>query len=245
MRIPTHSTAVPDRDGSLDLIKWAAMLTMLMDHLRYLWSDAEWLFIVGRAAFPLFCLGIAANVARTRTGDLFNDGNVRYLGWLMVFSVLSELPYRLLSPLSSTLNVMPTLMLGLLLAWGVYHRDRTSVMLAIATLLITTVLHSRLMYGAVGVLLPAALLLAIKRPCWWWLLPSTVAVLANSRNRWLADSGLTLETVAILTTAFATPLWGLWLLRQRIALDIWPVRRWGYFFYPGHLVVLQVLRLAL
>ena len=53
------------RDAGLDLVKWLAMLSMLLDHLRYLWPDAYGLFVVGRLAFPLFCLGIAANVART------------------------------------------------------------------------------------------------------------------------------------------------------------------------------------
>lgn len=245
MTAPIRSTLPRHRDSSLDLIKWLAMLTMLLDHLRYLWSDADWLFIVGRMAFPLFCLGIAANVARTRPGDLFNDGNVRYLGWLMAFTVASELPYRLLSPLSSTLNVMPTLMLGLLVVWGVHHRDRTSRMMAVAALLIAAVLHSRLMYGAIGVLLPAALLVGISRSHWWWLLPATVAVLANSRNRWLVDADLSLETVAILLTAFTTPLLGLWLLRQAWIPSIWPVRRWGYFFYPSHLAALHILRVAL
>ncbi|MGA4815839.1 TraX family protein [Pseudomonas aeruginosa] len=39
---------------------------MVIDHLRYLWPEATaWLFVVGRFAFPLFCLGIAANVSRS------------------------------------------------------------------------------------------------------------------------------------------------------------------------------------
>jgi len=233
------------RNGSLDLIKWVAMVTMLMDHLRYLWPDAHWLFVIGRMAYPLFCLGIATNVARTRVGDLYTDSNVHYLGWLLAFSVISELPYRMLSPLSSTLNVMPTLMLGLLLAWGLHHRDRPSLCLALATLMIATVLHSRLMYGAFGVLLPAALLFDLQRSWGWWLLPAAMAALANSHNRWLADAGLTTETLAPLITAFATPMAGLWLLRQAFAPTIWPVRRWGYLFYPGHLAALQLIRIAL
>jgi hypothetical protein len=236
---------VSSRNGSLDLIKWVAMATMLMDHLRYLWPDAHWLFVVGRMAFPLFCLGIATNVARSRPGDLFTGSNVHYQGWLIAFSLISELPYRLLSPLSSTLNVMPTLMLGLLLAWGNHHRDRTSAWLALATLLIATALHSRLMYGAFGVLLPAVLLLSLQRSWGWWLLPAAMAALANSRNRWLADTGLTVATLAPLITAFATPMAGLWLLRQAFAPSIWPVRRWGYLFYPGHLAALQLIRIAL
>lgn len=118
------------RDAGLDLVKWLAMLSMLIDHLRYLWPDAYGLFIIGRLAFPLFCLSIAANVTRTRPGELFSEGNARYLGWLLVFSLISELPYRELSPESATLNVMPTLLLGLLVAWGVHHADRNSLLLA-------------------------------------------------------------------------------------------------------------------
>lgn len=90
------------RDANLDLIKWLAMLTMLLDHLRNLWPEIEWLFIAGRLAFPLFCLGIAANVARSQSGALYTDENVRYLGWMVAFALISELPYRLLSSDSST-----------------------------------------------------------------------------------------------------------------------------------------------
>lgn len=117
---------VSARDANLDLIKWLAMLTMLLDHLRYLWPQAaDWLFIIGRLAFPLFCLGIAANFARASSGQLYTDDNVRYLGWMAKFAVISELPYRLLTSDSSTLNVMPSLMLGLLIAWGAHQRGAT------------------------------------------------------------------------------------------------------------------------
>lgn len=129
------------RDAGLDLVKWLAMLSMLIDHLRYLWPDAYGLFVIGRLAFPLFCLGIAANVVRTQSGELFSESNARYLGWLLAFSLLSELPYRLLSPESATLNVMPTLSLGLLVAWGIHHADRNCLFLAIAALVVALLLH--------------------------------------------------------------------------------------------------------
>lgn len=165
------------RDAGLDLVKWLAMLSMLLDHLRYLWPDAYGLFVVGRLAFPLFCLGIAANVARSRPGELFSEGNARYLGWLMAFSLLSELPYRLLSPESATLNVMPTLLLGLMVAWGVHHGERTNLLLAAATVLIATLLHQQLMYGVLGVLLPAAFVQGLKGPRWWcWPMAATAGL---------------------------------------------------------------------
>lgn len=230
------------RDANLDLIKWLAMLTMLLDHLRYLYPQTDWLFIAGRLAFPLFCLGIATNVARSRPGELFTDDNVRYLGWLVAFSVISELPYRLLSIDSSTLNVMPTLMLGLLIAWGAHHRSRDSLILALITLTLAGVLHERLMYGAYGALLPAALVLAIQRPGPRWLLPAVLCVLANSRNRGFAEWELQPYPLLIIAAAFTAPILGLWLLRRPGRFSIWPVKRWGYLFYPGHLAVLHLLR---
>jgi len=230
------------RDTNLDLIKWLAMLTMLLDHLRYVWPDTEWLFIVGRLAFPLFCLGIAANVARSRTGELYTDDNVRYLGWMAAFAVISELPYRLLSSDSSTLNVMPSLLLGLLIAWGAHHRGRDGLILTLAGVTVAVLMQERLMYGVFGALLPAALLLAIMRPGFAWLLPAALCVLANSRNRWLAEWELQTFTLLIVTTAFVAPLLGLWLLRRPGHFRIRPVKRWGYWFYPGHLAALHLIR---
>jgi hypothetical protein len=140
------------RDTNLDLIKWLAMLTMLLDHLRYIWPDNGWLFIVGRLAFPMFCLGIAANVARSQTGELYSDNNVRYMGWMTAFAVISELPYRLLSNDSSTLNVMPSLLLGLLITWGAHHRGRDGLILALAGVTVAVLMQERLMYGVFGAL---------------------------------------------------------------------------------------------
>ena len=70
------------RDANLDLLKWLAMLSMLLDHLRYVWPQSEWLFIVGRLAFPLFCLGIAAmSHARNREPCTPRIMFVTWAGW--------------------------------------------------------------------------------------------------------------------------------------------------------------------
>ena len=209
------------RDAGLGLVKWLAMLSMLIDHLRYLWPDTYGLFVIGRLAFPLFCLGIAANVARTRSGELFSEGNARYLGWLLAFSLLSELPYRLLSPESATLNVMPTLSLGLLLAWGIHHADRNSLFLAATALVVALLLHRQLMYGVIGVTLPAACVLGLKGVR-WWLLPAALAMFA---------------------IAGAAVLLGVALLRQPMSCTVWPVGRWGYWFYLGHLAAIYLMKL--
>ena len=190
---------------------------------------------------PAVLLGNRSDVARSQSGALYTEDNVRYLGWMAAFAVISELPYRLLSSESSTLNVMPSLLLGLLIAWGAHHRGRDGFVLALTGVAVAVMIQERLMYGVFGALLPAALLLAIQRPGLVWLLPAALCVLANSRNRWLAEWELQPFTLLIVAVAFAAPMLGLWLLRRPGHFKIWPVKRWGYWFYPGHLAALYLI----
>ena len=228
-----------NRHASLDLIKWVAMATMVMDHLRYVWPDMNALFVIGRIAFPWFCLAIAANVGRTAKGQFYNDANANYLCWIVVFAVISELQYRLLTPSTTTLNVMPTLMLGLMICWGVHHKTRDSLLVAGASVLLACVLHSNLMYGAPGALLPAAFLLALQKPRSLWLVPAITCVLAN---RWLATAGFSSYSLTVFLVAVGAPVAGIWLVNHPVKMRIWPVRRWGYWFYPVHLGLLHLLR---
>jgi hypothetical protein len=111
----THTLPVgPVRDGALDLLKWLALLCMVLDHLRYVGLSLDGLYVPGRLAFPWFCLAIAANLHRVQGAPVSG----RYLGWLLLFSVISEVPYRMFIDDADTLNVLPTLALGLLVARG-------------------------------------------------------------------------------------------------------------------------------
>ncbi|MNJ24747.1 TraX protein [compost metagenome] len=103
---------------------------MVIDHLRLVWPEMGDLFIVGRLAFPLFCVAIAANVARTRPGELLTTANGRYLILMVLFAIISEVPYRYIST-SGLFNVLVTLTLGLLVTWGIHHRTRLAATVAI------------------------------------------------------------------------------------------------------------------
>ncbi|MGA4815840.1 TraX family protein [Pseudomonas aeruginosa] len=92
------------------------------------------------------------------------------MSWILAFSLISEMPYRALSEMSNTLNVMPTLMLGLIVAWASITAIVRGLVLGLFTLTVSIVLHDRLMYGAFGVLLPATMVLAVQRPWITWLL---------------------------------------------------------------------------
>lgn len=227
------------RDGALDLLKWLALLAMVLDHLRYVGYSADWLYVPGRLAFPWFCLAMAANLARS--GASASPG--RYLGWLLLFSGLSEIPYRLFIPDPVTLNVLPTLGLGLLVARSWQTPTLEARCLAAVALLLAALFSSRLMFGFFGVLLPLAMLLVFRRPWYFALLPGLVCLAANQWRvlygaAWLGDA------VALwgLVTCLFAPWLGLVLLRQAGRIQPPAMRRWAYALYPAHFLILLVVR---
>lgn len=228
------------RSVGLDLVKWTAIVTMVADHLRYLWPGADGLFVVGRLAFPLFCLAIAVNLGRSQTDASGSGTNLRYLGWMLVFALVSEIPYRWLDGGTQTFSVMPTLLLGLLVAQGVHHRHWPVRCLGVASAMLAAWFSLQLMYGLPGVLLPAAWLLARRQGGVAWGLPCLLAVAGNLTNSWLSQHLLAPITVfALASAALAVPV-GCLLLQARTAW-VPKVGRWGYFFYPGHLAVIKLL----
>lgn len=234
----------PTRSAALDLVKWLAMLTMLLDHLRFTWPELSGLFVPGRLAFPLFCLAIAANVHRTRRGEVFSSANCRYATSLLAFALVSEIPHRLLVGAdSATVNVLPTLLLGLLIAWGVHHRSAGGIVLAVLALVASIVLERWIMYGVCGVLLPAALIVSINRPGPTWALPAALFLLDNASMGMLADAvALELYPLLVVTALVGAPLLGLWLLGQQVRFQVPPVTGWGYAFYPGHILGLCLIK---
>ncbi|MBK5531599.1 conjugal transfer protein TraX [Pseudomonas sp. TH08] len=227
------------RDGALDLLKWLALLSMLLDHLRYVGFSADWLYVPGRLAFPWFCLAMAANLSRAGA----RKTEWRYLGWLLVFSAVSEIPYRLYIPDPDTLNVMPTLALGLLVARGWQDRAVASRLLGGVSLLLAVLFSDRLMFGVFGVLLPLAMLLVFRLPWYFSLLPGLVCLAAN-QWRTLFESAQFGNEVAIfgIATCLIAPLLGMFLLRHARHLQAPPMRRWAYALYPAHFLLLLAIR---
>ncbi|WP_342654290.1 TraX family protein [Pseudomonas sp. F3-2] len=240
----TNSTIRPVRDRALDLLKWLAMLSMVMDHLRYVGLHVDGLYVPGRLAFPWFCLAIAVNVTRNAVRDVAPTARWKYLAWLAVFSLLAELPYRLyMADEVSTLNVLPTLALGLVVAQGGLSRSWPARALGIVALVIGVTCGSQLMFGAYGVLLPAAFALALRRSLWLAIVPGVVCLLSNEWPK-IIDGMLWGDPISIgaLIACLLAPLAGLALLRWRPGFSVWPMRRWAYLIYPGHFFLLFGLR---
>jgi hypothetical protein len=227
------------RDGALDLLKWLALLSMLLDHLRYVGFSADWLYVPGRLAFPWFCLAMAANLSRDGSRRM----EWRYLGWLLLFSLVSEIPYRLFIPDPNTLNVLPTLALGLLVARAWQDPSIMARLLGVAALALAVVFPERLMFGFFGVLLPLAMLLVFRRP-WYFSVLSGLICLAANQWQVLYESAIFGNSVAIfgIATCLFAPMLGVFLLRHGRHLQPPPMRRWAYALYPAHFLLLLAIR---
>ena len=233
----THTLPVgPVRDGALDLLKWLALLCMVLDHLRYVGLSLDGLYVPGRLAFPWFCLAIAANLHRVQNAPVSG----RYLGWLLLFSVISEVPYRLFIDDADTLNVLPTLALGLLVARGWQQKTLFDRGLALIALAIAGVFSTHLMFGFFGVLLPLAMLLVFRRPWYFGVLPGLVCVAANQWQVLLNSD--TLVAKLGLAACLIAPLAGLFLLRHGQSASPPAMRRWAYSLYPLHFLLLLLVR---
>ncbi|MGV6396086.1 TraX family protein [Pseudomonas caspiana] len=235
---------LPGRNKALDLLKWLAMLSMVLDHLRYLGWSVNFLYVPGRLAFPWFCLAIAVNLGRKSA--LFSEPRVqwRYLAWMLLFAVVAEIPYRLyMGHEANTLNVLPTLVLGLLIAQGWRHRLPVTRVMALASLLIAVVFHKYLMFGAFGALLPLAFLLVLERPLWMAILPGVVCLAGNAWPQMFAGAAWG-DPISIgsMLACLSAPMLGLALLRRRPDFPVKPMRRWAYAIYPLHFLVLLGVR---
>lgn len=235
---------IQERNKALDLLKWLAMLSMVMDHLRYVGWYADWLYVPGRFAFPWFCLAIAVNLARGRTNAIQPRVQWKYLTWLAVFAVVAEVPYRLfMTDEAYTLNVLPTLALGLLVAQGWVGRAWSVRVLGLLALSIAVLFSDHLMFGAFGVLLPLACLLVLQRSIWLAIVPGVVCLFSNAWRQILdgAQWGDPVSVGALIACLLA-PAFGMLLLRAQPPFAVLPMRRWAYAIYPLHFLLLLGLR---
>lgn len=116
-----------------DTLKFIALLTMLIDHIGYLLFPQHFVFrIIGRISFPIFAYLIA--IGAKRTSNLS-----RYALRLLVFALISQLPYNLFTRnllLSfHSPNIFFTLLAGLLLIMCFNKKDVPSLFLAIVILI--------------------------------------------------------------------------------------------------------------
>lgn len=222
----THAFSKPLTlaNGSLEALKWLALVAMTYDHVERLLlvpSGVGPATAFGRLAFPLFAFVLAHNLARPGIGPAVYR---RLLFRLSGFGLLAVPSYQyFLGPLP--LNILFTLALATLLIWCFESRTTWVGRIGFLGLLPASLLVEYSWYGIV---------LVLGLYCWcrfgllWWTL-----------------AGLVLGFWA-LTLANGTA-WGCWAIfliigASYLTLSV-PRLKWiFYVYYPFHLSLLVLLR---
>lgn len=230
--------------GSSDtgLLKTIAFITMLADHVGYLFFPKEIIWrLIGRISFPIFAYCIVLGYIHTRSLK-------KYFLRLLCFSVISQIPYTLCfypesiglypgNPLvlessgafslaDFQLNIGFTMMLGL---WGIYGIDKKKYIHTVLAVLLSFI--PTLEYGTYGVIFMLVSYLFIF--CEKAMFTSAAAISLGSPLFRLFISGYLdfqfFAALAVIPISSKT--------HSGIKIPRWL----NYGFYPVHLCVLAVL----
>jgi hypothetical protein len=218
-------------DFGRELLKIIAIITMVVDHVgKILYPDLLYLQIIGRLAFPLFAYLVVLGVESTKKP-------LKYMTTLLVFAVISQVPYYLAFSIApfDRLNILFSL---LLCAVTIYYYNKRST-LAFVPLLLSIVLMTE---GSYYVVLTAVGMRLLKdRPA------LGVLALIGLNLQFLFIPGI--ESQIQILALMAVPLVFLhtknWLKKEILipqnSLAYSARKYFFYMFYPLHLMLLFMI----
>ena len=209
--------------GTLEALKWLALLLMTLDHINkhLLHASVPELFAAGRLALPLFGFVLGYNLARL--GALASGGYSRTARRLAFFGSIASIPFIALGGLGWgwwPFNIMATLLVATLCAWLIDVGGPARLALACVVFMVGGALVEFWWPGLAACLLAWAY---CRRPR-WLTLALWVGALASlyviNRNLW---------ALAAVPLIFAAGQVKLTVPRGRLGF---------YVYYPAHLAVL-------
>ena len=234
---------------SLQLI---AMTAMLLDHIYYnRLLDWQWLTCVGRIAFPIYCFLAVEAFFHTRSFQ-------RYLLRLLLFALLSEIPYDLMGSgqwfALRSQNVMWTLLLGLCGVWCMERAKQCSCRWVVFAV-IPVVLYAcwylgnlgRVDYRGAGAMTVCVFWMFRGRK--WWCLTGLFLSLLWIHTQLLRGYYYNISVFGVelgfgrqVLSLFA--LLPILLYRGKRGFGGKGFQRLRYVFYPAHMLLLYLLRLC-
>lgn len=152
--MPEYNEKLPLNNFSLKII---ACVTMLIDHIgAVFFPGIVFLRVIGRIAMPIYCFFIAEGAVLTRNKK-------KYLGRMLLFALLSEIPFNLIHGTlfnPEVQSVMITLSLGLICIYCTqYFKEKIGNPLYLLPTLVAAVILGKLAevmqtdYGYLGLLM--------------------------------------------------------------------------------------------
>ena len=207
--------------GALEVLKLAALVAMVADHANKYALDRAYPVMehIGRLAFPLFALVIAANL-RWNTAD-----PQRYFMRLAVWGIASQAVYTWATG-RTELNILVTLGIGVQLVLAVEALRQHSSVGGVLWLMVVIVATLPCDYGLTGPLLVVLFHEWFSRPGPYTALLAILGVAVLNATLLFAPAAL-----AALIVAGAVAWW-----RPRLPRL---TRYWFYPFYPTHFAVIR------
>lgn len=223
--LPAISTApaLALSSGTLEALKWLALLLMTLDHVNkhLLHASVPELFAAGRLALPLFGFVLGYNLARP--GALASGGYSRTARRLTIFGSVATIPFVALGGLGWgwwPLNIMATLLIATVCAWLIEAGGPARLVAAAAVFIVGGALVEFWWPGVAVCLLAWAY---CRRPRFFTLalwIGALASLYVINRNLW---------SLAALPIIYAA---------AQVKFDM-PRGRLGYYvYYPAHLAVL-------
>ena len=223
---PRVARALVIEDGTLEALKWLALVLMTVDHVNkyLLHAGVPWMFAAGRLAMPLFAFVLAYNLARP---DALSLGIYkRVTARLACFGAAASVPWMALDGLGWhwwPLNILFMFFVATICAWLADVGGRKNWLIAVAV------------FGLGGLVVE-----------FWW--PGVAACLfawGYCRGpRWSMLLGLAVSLVALYP--IAGNLWALGalplvLIAPHAAMRVPRAQYLFYGYYPMHLGALWLI----
>lgn len=217
-------------NGALEILKWVGLLFMAGDHInKYLFNATlPVLFEAGRVALPIFIFVLAYNFSRE--GTLTNGVYKRAKKHLLVFGLVSSVPYIMLSGMNIKilpLNVLFTLLVITVVVENIDKEKPENYMVAVVAFVIG---------GAVVEYWWPAIALGVLT--WGYL---------KTNNLWLGLAAVLSCTALYFVNGNLWALAAIPIIYLVINLRVtFPRIRWAFYaFYPLHLLAFVLIRIPL
>jgi hypothetical protein len=248
MQLSPKPTAQTFSLAQIELLKIMALVTMIIDHIGYVFFPDGWFFalrLIGRVSMPLFLLVIALRLAEKPARV---DG---YLQRLLLWGVISQYPYWFFSTggegqMWAQLNMLLTFALGVLLfkacIQAAPNKNYRVLWAVVAIAAAATGWFA--VYGVAAVLAIPCLVWVLRRSLFWGIIMCAgFAALANLPLDMGVPWMLTDYSLALCAAGVALVALGI----KYVPIQSCPrLPQWSFYaFYPAHISVLLALYLWL
>lgn len=221
-------------------LKLLAIITMAIDHIGLFFfpEHITWR-IIGRLSFPIFAWLIANGARHTKNVNA-------YLKRLLIFAIISQIPYwlafRLIDPTFNSPNIFFTLLLGLLAIKIIQEKKQWWLGVLVTIVCSWGAYLMQASYGLVGVLSMVFFYIFFEQKIYLFLSEAIIFLLPLMTASWPILKPLSPYLMAnfIYQPVCLVSLFLIFLYNNKQGLK---AKYFFYIFYPAHFFIIYLIKL--